>query len=434
MRFKVLSFQYSKINIAASVGTLLLILLFTNLTTLFAADQLLTLTDAQRLAVQHSRQLIAQDFSVTAARDMAVAAGQLPDPVLKIGIDNLPVNGAQQFSTTRDFMTMRRVGVMQEITSSDKRELRAESYERAAQKTLAEKNMAATVIERETALAWLERYYAEAMAAVIGEQAEQAKLALQAAKSTYRSGRGSQADIFLARSALVDIDDRASEIQRRIRNAKIMLARWIGDATDLPLANKPATNTIRLDAATLDSTLSHHPQIAVLSRQEEFAETDAKLARANKSSDWNVEFAYLQRGSPYSDMLSIGVSIPLQWNQKNRQDRELSSKLAIVEQAKAERDEALRQHVAETRVMINEWENNTARVARYEQELIPLAVHSTAAMVAAYRGGKSNLADVLAARRNEIDLRLQVLQLQADTDRLWAQLNFLFPSDHGTSQ
>jgi hypothetical protein len=41
-------------------------------------------------------------------------------------------------------------------------------------------------------------------------------------------------------------------------------------------------------------------------------------------------------------MVSVGISLPFQWDQKNRQDRELSSKLAMVEQAKAERDEALR--------------------------------------------------------------------------------------------
>jgi hypothetical protein len=37
------------------------------------------------------------------------------------------------------------------------------------------------------------------------------------------------------------------------------------------------------------------------------------------------------------------------------------------------------------------------------------------------------LTDALAARRGEIDVRLQALQLEADTARLWAQLNFLFP-------
>jgi outer membrane protein TolC len=401
---------------------------FTFATAVHAVETPLTLAEAQRRAVVSSRQLAAQDSSAAASRDMAVAANQLPDPVLKAGIDNLPVTGADRYSTGSDFMTMRRVGVMQEITHSDKLQLRADRFELAAQKTLAEKTVAIAGIERDTALAWLDRYYADAMAAVIAEQGEQARLEIQSAQGAYRAGRGSQADIFAARSALAMFDDRASEIQRRVRAANTMLARWIGDIANVLLAEKPATDTIRLDAATLDSQLAHHPEIAVLNKQVEAAEADAKLAKANEKADWSVEVAYQQRGAAYSNMVSIGVSIPLQWDRPNRQNRELSSKLAIVEQARGERDDMLRAHLAETRNMIDEWQNDRERVARYERELVPLAGQRTLAAIAAYRGGKAGLTEVLAARRNDIDVRLQALQLAGETDRLWAQLNFLLPT------
>ena len=56
------------------------------------------------------------------------------------------------------------------------------------------------------------------------------------------------------------------------------------------------------------------------------------------------------------------------------------------------------------------------------------------AAIAAYRGRKSDLGTVLAARRNEIDVRTQTLQLEMDTARVWAQLNFLLPDDaHGSA-
>lgn len=395
----------------------------------YAVEGPLTLAEAQRRAVERSRQLTAQDFSVASARDMAIAAGQLPDPVLKVGIDNLPATGRDRGSLNNDFMTMRRVGLMQEITRSDKRRLRSDRFELEAQKSLTEKTVTTAAIERDTALAWLDRYYADAMAQVVAEQGEQAKLEIQSAEGAYRAGRGSQADVFAARSALAIFDDRASEIQRRVRNANIILARWIGDVASLSLAAKPATNTIRLDPATLNTQLEHHPQIAVLTKQVEVAEADAKLAKANEQADWTVEVAFQQRGSAYSNMVSVGVSIPLQWDRKNRQDRELSSKLALVEQAKDIREDTLRAHIAETRSMIDEWHNDRERSVRYERELIPLANQRTGATIAAYRGGKASLVDVLAARRNDIDIRIQALQLATDTDRLWAQLNFLFPTD-----
>ncbi len=397
----------------------------------FAAETPLTLAEAQQRAVERSRMLAAKDYAAQSSREMSVAAGQLPDPVLKFGIDNLPITRQDRFSLTQDFMTMRRVGVMQELTRSDKRRFRAARFEREAEKAIAEKAATTATIERETALAWLDRFYAEAMSTALAEQIDQAKLEIQAADSAYRAGRGSQADIFSSRSVLAALEDKASDIRRRIGNAKIALARWIGDAAQQPLGDKPAVDTIRLDETSLDTQLNHHPELAVLARQEDIAVSEANLARANKKADWSVEVAVQKRGPGYSDMLSVGLSVPLQWDQKNRQDRELSSKLAQVEQAKAEREDTLRAHVAEVRAMLNEWHTNRQRQIRYEKELTPLANSRTTAIAAAYRGGKAGLADVLAARRSEIDVRLQALQLAQETDRLWAQLNFLFPQNGG---
>ena len=75
--------------------------------------------------------------------------------------------------------------------------------------------------------------------------------------------------------------------------------------------------------------------------------------------------------------------------------------------------------------MLEEWENGRERLALYADSLLPLARERTGAAVAAYRGGKGTLADVLAARRNELDVRRDALMLERETARLWAQLSFL---------
>ena len=78
----------------------------------------LGLEQAQHIAVARSRTLVGIDATVSASRDMAVAARQLPDPVIKFGVDNLPVSGPDRFFLSNDFMTMRRLGVMQEYKLS----------------------------------------------------------------------------------------------------------------------------------------------------------------------------------------------------------------------------------------------------------------------------------------------------------------------------
>jgi len=395
--------------------------------------QTLTLAEAQRRAVERSRQISAHDAATVVSREMAVAARQLPDPALTLGIDNLPTDGPDQFSFTRDFMTMRRIGLMQEFTRSEKRRLRAQRFEREADKAQAEKTATIASIQRDTAMAWLDRYYAEAMAALIAEQVKEVKREIMATESAYRAGRGSQADVFAAHSALVTLEDQESEFERRIRTAKTSLARWVGETADTPLEGKPAIDSVRLNTAALDAQLAHQPQIVVLMRQEEIAATEARISQADKKSDWSLEVMYSARGSSFSNMASIAVSIPLQWDQKDRQNRELAAKLAMADQARAERDEMLRAQIGEVRSMIQEWENGRERLVRYVRELIPLARERTRAAFAAYQGGKANLTDLLLARRDEIDVRMRSVQLEMEVARLWAQLNFLFPHDTSTA-
>ena len=395
----------------------------------------LTLAQAQLIAANRSQQLVAQGAITQAARSMAVSAGQLPDPVLKLGIDNLPVTGPDKFSVTRDFMTMRRIGMSQEITRSDKRQLKTERFERDADRAQAQRQLVYAGLQRDTALAWLEVYYTQAMRILVQQQLQETRLQGQGADIAFRSGRGSQADGFAARAALVMQEDRLSQIDRQSRGAALMLTRWIGTDATRPLAGQADWQTSVIGDILSAEHLKRHPQLLVAAAQLQAAETDARLAQANTKSDWTVEAAYQQRGPAFSNMVSIGVSIPLQLDQKNRQNREVVAKMALVDEAKANYEEALRAHEAEVRGLINDWQNGKERVSRYNKQLLPIAAQRTEAALTSYQVGKSDLANALAVRRDEIDTRIQALSLELETARLWAQLNYLAPdSDHSDMQ
>jgi outer membrane protein TolC len=394
------------------------------------AQQALTLEQALRVAQDRSRQLVAQDSAASASREMAIAAGQLPDPTLKAGINNLPINGPDRFSLTRDFMTMRSIGVAQEITRSDKRKARSARFDREAETAAAARALALADLRRDTAKAWLDRYYQERMLDVLRTQRAEASLQIEAADAAYRGGRGSQADVFAARSAVALIDDRIRQTERQVATSKTKLARWVGLDANQALGSPPPVNAVRLDTAALESQLAHHPQIALMVKQEAMARADADIAQSNKRADWSVELMYSQRGPAYSNMVSVNVSIPLQLDQKNRQDRDVAAKLAVVEQMRAQREEATREHVAETLGWLQEWQSDRDRLAHYDSELIVLAGERTRAAMAAYRGGSGALSAVLDARRMEIDTRMDRLRLEMEAAALWAQLEYLIPPEH----
>ena len=120
----------------------------------------------------------------------------------------------------------------------------------------------------------------------------------------------------------------------------------------------------------------------------------------------------------------------MQLDQKNRQNRDLGAKLALVDEAKAKYEDMLRKNEAELGSLLNEWQTGKERLIRYRDELIPIARQRSEAALTAYGAGKNDVAAVLLARRDEIDMRMQALVLEMETARFWAQLNFLIPNHH----
>ena len=417
---------------AAPIALLLLLILLGLAAPHAQAQATLGLDQALRLAEARSRQLVAQDAAAAGAREMAVAAGQRPDPTLRFSLDALPINGADRFSVVRDDFTMRTIGISQELTRDAKRQARAARFEREAETAQAGRAMALANLQRDTAIAWLERHYQERMRDALRAQRDESRLQVDAAEAAYRGGRGAQADVFAARSAVALLDDRLDQSDRQVANAVTQLARWVGgEAAKQPLADLPATDTVALSAEDLEARFAHHPEIAVMAGRQSVAQAEADLAVANKRPDWSVGLTFAKRGPSFSDYVFLSVSVPLQWDAPNRQDREVAAKLAAVEQMRAEREDATRGHVAQTLAMLQEWQSNRKRlVERFDAALIPLAAERTRAALAAYRGAGASLTQVLEARRAEIDTRIERLKLALETARLWAQLNYLIPSGH----
>ena len=393
------------------------------------AVQPLTLHAALRAAQARSYALVAQDAAARSAHEMAVAAERLPDPMLRLSVDNLPVDGPMRFSLTDDFMTMRSVGVTQTFVRADKRRARAARFEREAGTAQAARAMQLAELRRGTALAWFERYYQQQMVALLSTQRDEAALQIEAAEAAYRAGRGPQADVFMTRSSVARIEDRIRDAQAHEANAATALARWVGDLAAAPLGEAPPISETRLAAQHLAHRIAQHPDIALMASKEAVALAVAEVARQDKRADWSVSLMYSQRGDAFSNMVSFAVSVPLQWDQRHRQDRELAGRLAKVEQARAEREEMTRAHLAETERWLTSWRSHLARLADYDATLIPLAAERTRAALAAYRGGRGELAGVLEARRMEIDTRVERLRIEMETAGLWVELEYLIPGE-----
>jgi outer membrane protein TolC len=390
-----------------------------------ADDRPLTLEEVRRLAVERSPLVVANAASARASREMAVAAGQRPDPVLKLGAINVPIEGADRWTLDRDFMTMGTVALMQEFPSQAKRDARAERSLREAEVADATRAAQAAQVERDAALAWLDRSLQQSVRELLGRQLTEVRLLLPAAEAAYRAGRGPQADVFAAQSADALLQDRIDATNVQIATATTRLTRWIGDAGERIPASRPPMDTAPFDVETAPAHLEHHPAVSIARRQEALANAEVQLAERLRDRDWSLELMYSRRGSAFTDMVSVNVAVPLLWDAGQRQDRELAARLAMREAARAQVEDQLRTQVTEARALRQEWASLRERLARYDASLLPLARQRSDATLVGYRAGTGALAMVLDARRMLLDTEMERLKLEIDAARIWIHLNTL---------
>ncbi|MDP2017324.1 TolC family protein [Hydrogenophaga sp.] len=391
-----------------------------------AADEPLSLSAAVRSALAHSRSLDASTAAAQGAREMAVAAAQRPDPVLRLSLDNLPVDGPERFSTTRDFMTMRSIGLMQALPNAQKRRARGERFEREADAALSERAQRVVMLQTAVAQAWLERRLQEQRLQLLQTQIDEARVLVQTTEAGLRGGRGFAADALGAREALAQLEQGLIGARAEVANARLALARFTGGPPEQALADPPPMRHTTAAMGEADP-VRNLPDIAALQAREAVARAEAEVARQELQPDWSAEIMFSQRGSQFSNMVSVGVSVPLQWDKPQRQQRELAARLARVNELEAEREEQTRERVLQVQRWRQDWRAGLDRLAFLDAQRQPLAAQRVDAALAAYRGGREGLGAVLQARRDALNLALERLALERETASLWAQLEFLFP-------
>ena len=388
-----------------------------------SAQTQLSFGDALRLAEIHSASLESSRYGAIAARQAAIAAGQLPDPQLRLGLDNLPVTGAERFSTTQDFMTMRRVGVMQEFVSADKRAARRLVGEREADRAEAEAFAERAVIRKEAAYAWLDAHIAARAVTLLEALQDEARLQLETFDSQVRAGKASPTEFSALQAATLQVDDRVLAARTEGESALLALRRWVGQDARVGPAGMPDIRRLP-ESAHLASFET--PQQHLAAQLQTSAQAELALSRLNKRPNWSWEVSYAQRGPAYSNMVSLGVSIPLPMFGEDRQDRETAAKEALVAEAAARAEEIKRSQQVELQRLTLQWRSLLSRHDRLTAQLLPVSRMRTETTRAAYRSGQESLGKVLAARQAEVETRLQLLDHEREAARLWAQLTYQY--------
>lgn len=377
----------------------------------------LTLDQALDLAVQRSEAARAARADVASATEAARAAGQLPDPMLRVGVDNLPMTGGDRFSTTRDSMTMKRIGIGQEWVSTDKRAARQATADAMVNRESVSVQATAAQVRTQTALAYLDVYFAGEALKLATQTEHQVHEELEAAKGRLSSAATNSQEVLALTSARGVAEDDSADVLQQQRGARVALERWVG----VPAEDLAAP--VGLPNVGEESYVADHPAVLAAQRDIDVARREAAVVAANRKPNWSWEVSYGQR-TGYSDMVSVGVSIPLPVAPAQRQDRDAAAKIALIDKAEANLAEASRAATAEFRTLASDAQRLTDRVERYQAAVVAPARQRTVVALAGYRSNQVSLVTLFEARHAEVETQRKLLSLKRDLAKVQAQLAF----------
>ena len=385
----------------------------------------LTLAEAEDLALQQEPGHAALLQQSRALAEEAVAAGQLPDPLLRIGLGNFPIQSGS-FST--EGMTQAQLGYRQNFPSGDSREFSTLKFESLSREMSESADARQRDVLSEVRRLWFDAYYWQHARAMVTEKRPFFADLVAITRSWYAVGRKTQQDVLRAELELTRIDDRLIEIDKQYGQAVAALAEWTGQAAMRPVASRLPDWDATPSLQELRQNLQSHPALLAAAARVGAHEAEVGIAEENSKPGWSIDVGYgyregqLPDGDPRSDFISVAVTTELPLFRKQRRDRALAAALSERSAAEYRQEQLYRRLLSELDAAHARWQDLDRRAALYESSMLRLSADYAQAALLAYRSDAGDFADVMRGYIDELNVRLEHLRLRIERAQTYAVL------------
>ena len=386
----------------------------------------LTLAEAEDLALENEPGQVALLARAEALGQRSIAAGQLPEPQLRIGLNNFPIESGG-FST--EGMTHALVGLRQMFPPGDSREIGTRRFRALADEMMESASARDRDVLSAVRQAWLEAYYWQQAQRLVLETRPFFNDLAEITRSLYAVGRRNQQDVLRAELELSRLDDRLIETSRQEQQARAALGQWIGAAALRPIAVK-LPDWERLPARDdLMQGLNAHPLLRAADAQVAAQAASVDLASEQSRPGWAVDLGYsyregmLPNGDPRSDFISLSVTVDLPFlGRKDRQDREVAAALAERRAAANAKQHLARQLTSQLSAEYSRWLEVDHRLSIYENRILPQTAEQAQAALTAYQSDAGDFSDVMRSYIDDLNTKLDHSRLQVERARSYAVL------------
>ena len=385
----------------------------------------LTLHEAEEIALYDEPGQKSLLYRAQALRDKSVAGGQLPDPTMRVGMANFPI---QSGGFTTEGMTQAQLGIRQVFPGGDTRELTTKKFRTLSEEMTQKADGRGRDVLTAVRIAWLETHYWREAHQIAIESRPFFDDLVTITRSLYAVGRKSQQDVLRADLELRRLDDRIIVMGEQHARASAALSQWVGAESTRPVAtNLP----VWLGVPPLDvlrNDLRAHPAMLAADASVGASFVDVDIAEQEYKSDWALDLGYgyrdgyLSNGQPRSDFVNLSVTFDLPFFRAKRQDKSVGAALSQRRATDQSREELLRRLTSQLDAEYVRWQDLGKRLNLYEESILGVSADNAYAALAAYQSDTGDFADAMRGYTDDLDTRLEYIRLQVERAQSYAVL------------
>lgn len=367
-----------------------------------------------------------------AARERASAAGALPDPKLRVELQDITMGGQQNPTLSPSRAGSTRYTLMQDVPWFGKRGLQREIATLDAEGATGRSMGSWADISSRIKSAYAQFYYIHQNQRLTSEILDLMGRLEKVAQARYAGGLAAQSDAIRAqveqtniRNELVVLESESRMTQARLN---MLLARPANEALANPERLRALPSPAKLDsAALLDRIRGRNPQLFADDAKLRAAEKNRDLTHKDRYPDVTFGIAPVQSKNSVKEWeVMFELNIPLQQSTRRSREREADSMLSAARSRKDATSNQVQAELAENLSALDAARRIELSIAN---SLLPQAELTYRAALAGYENGKVDFATLLDAQRQIRQAKQNQIKVQADAQVRLADIERLLGED-----
>ncbi|MCG6201689.1 TolC family protein [Psychromonas antarctica] len=385
----------------------------------------ISLSEAEQIAIKSDPAQQIYQYQQASLIAQGSVAGTLPDPMIKLGMANLPTDS---FALDEDPMTQLTFGLAQQFSRGSQLALSQKGFNQQSQLAVLQGLARQLTVKKNVQQLWFNILFVEKSLTIIKQNKQLFSGFYADLQTQFSLGLADNDDLIAAEIALGKFSEKIASLTQQSLTYRSLLSEWIGQNAyqQLPSDIPQWPQTLAYVDAFGDGNgghyalLSGHPKAKMLTQNIALADNGIALAEQDYLPSFKVEVGYGHRlsetamGERRSDLLSAFISMDIPLFTDKRQDQKLIAAQQIKGQKQAEQRLLLRQLNRQLTTEIVNYRQLKMRQTRYQDSLLKQAKQQVKLLEESYQSNTRPFKAVIAAYIHQQSLSLEYQQLYFD--------------------